>query len=73
LLVYFPVLVWLGAALIGWIVGETIATDPVIQGYLEPSLGAEGFHYLMLFLSLIGMVVVLVVGGLWRRRGKASA
>ena len=26
----FPILVWAGAALLGWIVGEVIATDPVI-------------------------------------------
>ncbi|HZA00846.1 MAG TPA: TerC family protein, partial [Hyphomicrobiaceae bacterium] len=37
----FPILVWAGAALLGWIVGEVIVTDPVIQGALEPKLGAE--------------------------------
>src|SRR6202022_246751 len=37
----FPLLVWAGAALLGWIVGEVIATDPVVQGYLEPKFGAE--------------------------------
>jgi len=63
----FPILVWAGAALLGWIVGETIATDPVIQGYLEPRLGAEGFHYIMLFAALIGAILVLAVGGMWRR------
>ena len=26
----FPILVWAGAALLGWIVGEVIATDPVV-------------------------------------------
>src|SRR5207247_10919176 len=50
----FPILVWAGAALLGWIVGEVIATDPVIQGYLEPRFGAEGFHYITLFAALIG-------------------
>src|SRR3984893_16051017 len=42
----FPILIWAGAALLGWIVGEVIATDPVIQGYLEPRFGAAGFHYI---------------------------
>jgi YjbE family integral membrane protein len=63
----FPILVWAGAALLGWIVGEVIATDPVIQGYLEPKFGADGFHYIMLFCALVGAVLVLVVGGMWRR------
>jgi YjbE family integral membrane protein len=63
----FPILVWAGAALLGWIVGEVIATDPVIQGYLEPKFGADGFHYIMLFCALVGAVLVLAVGGMWRR------
>jgi hypothetical protein len=53
-------------------VGETIATDPVIQGFLEPKLGAEGFHYIMLFAALLGAGLVLLVGGLWRRSKQAG-
>jgi YjbE family integral membrane protein len=67
LLERFPILVWAGAALLGWIVGETIATDPVIAGYLEPKLGADGFHYIIMFAALLGAILVLIVGGLWRR------
>ena len=63
----YPILVWAGAALLGWIVGEVIVTDPAIQGYIEPKLGAEGFHYLMLFAALAGAILVLAVGGMWRR------
>jgi YjbE family integral membrane protein len=63
----YPILVWAGAALLGWIVGEVIATDPVIQGYLEPKFGAEGFHYITLFAALTGAILVLAVGGMWRR------
>jgi predicted tellurium resistance membrane protein TerC len=68
----FPILVWAGAALLGWIVGEVIATDPVIQGYLEPRFGAEGFHYITLFAALVGAVLVLLVGGWWRRSKLAA-
>jgi YjbE family integral membrane protein len=67
LLERYPILVWAGAALLGWIVGEVIVTDPVIQGYLEPKFGAEGFHYITLFAALTGAILVLVVGGMWRR------
>src|SRR5258708_4471023 len=62
----YPIFVWAGAALLGWIVGEVIVTAPVVQGYLEPRFGAEGFHYITLFAALIGAVLVLLVGGLWR-------
>jgi YjbE family integral membrane protein len=72
LLERYPIFVWAGAALLGWIVGETIATDPVIQGYLEPRLGAEGFHYVMLFAALLGAILVLLVGGMWRRSKQSS-
>jgi YjbE family integral membrane protein len=30
LLNYFPIIAWAGAALLGWIAGEVIATDPVV-------------------------------------------
>ena len=53
----YPILVWAGAALLGWIVGEVIATDPVVQGYLEPRFGAEGFHYIALFCALVGAIL----------------
>jgi YjbE family integral membrane protein len=64
----WPILVWAGAALLGWIVGEVIATDPVIEGYLTAKLGADGFHYIEMFSALLGAILVLVVGGSWRRK-----
>jgi len=73
LLARFPILVWAGAALLGWIVGETIATDPVISGYLLPRLGPEGYRYVTLFAALAGAILVLLVGGLWRRSNQSAA
>jgi YjbE family integral membrane protein len=64
----FPILVWAGAALLGWIVGEVIATDPVIEGFLTSKLGAEGFHYVEMFCALAGAILVLLVGGYWRKK-----
>jgi YjbE family integral membrane protein len=72
LLERFPILVWAGAALLGWIVGEVIMTDPVIQGLLEPKLGEQGFQYIVLFAALLGAILVLLVGGFWRRSKQAS-
>lgn len=63
----FPILIWAGAALLGWIVGEVIATDPVIEVPLTNWIGAESAHYVALLSALVGAVLVLIVGGLWRR------
>jgi YjbE family integral membrane protein len=89
----FPILVWLGATLLGWIAGEVIATDPGIapklhtlfDGPLGASLvkmlgslqippqfahGGGGGEYLC---AALGVVVVLVVGSIWRRRRLSHA
>jgi YjbE family integral membrane protein len=63
----FPILVWAGAALLGWIVGEVIATDPAIAGPLQASLGVDGAHTVALAAAAVGAVLVVTVGGLWRR------
>ncbi|WP_027551418.1 TerC family protein [Bradyrhizobium sp. Cp5.3] len=93
LLAKLPVLVWAGAALLGWIAGEVIATDPGIEpnlhtlfdGPLGASLdsmlaalrippqfahGGGGGEYLC---AALGVVVVLVVGYIWRRRSMSAA
>src|SRR5437879_6420429 len=63
----FPILVWAGAGLLGWIVGEVIATDPVIAGYLTTRFGADVAHQVEIGSAVLGVVLVLLVGGLWRR------
>ena len=44
----FPILVWAGAALLGWIAGEVIATDPVVAGFLTAHYGAAFAHKVVL-------------------------
>jgi len=63
----FPILVWAGAALLGWIVGEVIATDPVSAGYLTNNYGAVVAHQVEIGAAITGAILVLIVGGLWRR------
>ena len=92
LLTRLPVLVWLGAALLGWVAGEVIATDPAIlpalHGLFAGSLGTslDGVmasigsgvrftgdgHGGEIVCGLLGILVVLAIGGLWRRRSMAA-
>lgn len=72
LLERFPILIWAGAALLGWIVGEVIATDPVILGYLVNNYGETAAHRVEIAAAVVGAILVLVVGGMWRR-SKLSA
>ena len=83
-----PALIWLGAALLGWIAGEVIASDPavvpllhsVLNGHIALDLDTTsmmfGFARHLKFdgeigeitLALLGVIVVLTVGTIWRRR-----
>jgi YjbE family integral membrane protein len=63
----YPILVWGGAALLGWIVGEVIATDPVVLGWLEPRFSSGTVHLVAYVAAFAGAVLVLIVGGMWRR------
>jgi len=64
----FPILVWGGAAILGWVAGDIFAGDPIIQnlfGSISPDaleLGAE----------VIGAAVVLTSGFAWRRMHPAA-
>jgi YjbE family integral membrane protein len=84
----FPILVWLGAILLGWIAGDVMETDPVVQPVLHRLLdGTIALHidaqseilgispHLVLegeldeyIASVLGAIVVLVAGSIWRRR-----
>jgi YjbE family integral membrane protein len=84
----FPILVWLGATLLGWIAGDVIETDPAVQPFLQRlldgqialnldatstifgvsqhfSIDADLVEYIC---SILGAIVVLAVGSIWRKR-----
>jgi predicted tellurium resistance membrane protein TerC len=63
----FPVIVILGAGLIGWVGGETIMNDKLLHGFVEAN---PALHYLA---AAAG--AALVVGlGLWlQKRNTAPA
>jgi predicted tellurium resistance membrane protein TerC len=63
LLSRFPILVWAGAALLGWIAGEIIIKDAFVSGYLGEAL-VERLH---LISAGVGAVLVVAVGWIIRR------
>ena len=69
LLERFPIIVWAGAALLGWIAGEIIAKDPLILGNLDAATG----HTVGLVGSTLGAILVLSVGLIRRRWQRRSA
>jgi YjbE family integral membrane protein len=62
-----PLLVWAGAALLGWVAGNVIATDPVSSGFLTAAYGESGAKWVAMTAGIAGAVLVVVAGGLWRR------
>jgi YjbE family integral membrane protein len=78
----FPILVWLGALLLGWIAGEVIESDLAVQPWLHRVLDGSIARYLDAALaaigvpsdeaigylaSILGAIIVLVAGSIWRR------
>lgn len=61
----FPILVWAGAALLGWIAGELTGADPTLESWFHPR-----FPHLAFLWPLAGMIIVLMIAGLvrWIRR-----
>jgi YjbE family integral membrane protein len=59
----FPVVVWAGAALLGWIAGEIIAKDPLFTANLDPAAA----HTVWMIGATLGALFV-VGAGLVRRR-----
>jgi YjbE family integral membrane protein len=83
----FPLLVWLGAMLLGWIAGDVIASDPAVEPFLKHLLDGRmalnidatsalfGASHFRLegdltgwIASVLGAIVVLVAGSIWRKR-----
>jgi len=63
LLERFPILIWGGAGILGWVAGEIFASDPVILGLFN----GLPVHRVELVAEIIGAIFVLAVGYAWRR------
>lgn len=58
LLERFPILVWAGAALLGWVAGEIIVKDAAVASYL----GAEFVEKIHLWSAAVGAAFVVALG-----------
>ena len=60
----FPVIITLGAALLGYLAGEMFATDPAVHDSLINALGPENAD---LPFQVLGILLVVVIG-LWLKK-----
>ena len=63
----FPIIVTLGAALIGWVGGETIVSDVALQSIVEAN------HWMHTAFPVLGAVIVLAIGKLSAGKKDAAA
>jgi YjbE family integral membrane protein len=61
----FPILVWAGAALLGWVAGDTIATDPVVIRFAA-AFGDDFPQRAELAAGAAATLLAIGIGGLWR-------
>lgn len=63
----FPMLVWAGAALLGWLAGDIMATDPAVWGSLTAELGENAAWWIEMAAAAAGTVLVIAIGAFLRR------
>jgi YjbE family integral membrane protein len=69
----FPIFVWAGAALLGWVAGDVMATDPAVSGYVSTALGQTFARQFDIAASGAAALLVIGIGGLWRQLSEAKA
>lgn len=67
LMARFPAIVTLGAALIGWVAGETLTSDHLLEGLIQLH---PWVHYAA---AAAGALLVVVVGKMWQARSAATS
>jgi predicted tellurium resistance membrane protein TerC len=63
----YPIIIYLGAAALGKVAAELILTDPVIEGIIRVS------HTTLYILEALGAILMLLIGRLYIRYGRAGA
>ena len=67
----FPILVWAGSALLGWVGGQTVLDDKDFETLV--SITGQDSSHAALIGGFAGAFLALVLGGLWRRWRLASS
>jgi predicted tellurium resistance membrane protein TerC len=68
----FPILVWAGAALLGWVAGDIMATDPAVWGSLTAELGENAAWWIETAAAGAGAVLVIAAGAFVRRENNSE-
>jgi YjbE family integral membrane protein len=74
LIARFPIFIWIGALLLGWISGELISHEKAIEPQVAALAAYLGLSINVLYYlaALLGALFVFVVGGFLRRRRHAA-
>lgn len=64
----FPIFIWIGAAILGWVAGNIIASDDAALAVIGVQHGSS-WHALA---GIAGVLFVLAAGYLWQRRDRRA-
>jgi len=62
----FPILIWAGTALLGWIAGDLMITDAELSRLLAARIGGTLVGQIDFAAPATGAVLAIAAGGLWR-------
>jgi YjbE family integral membrane protein len=68
----FPIFIWAGSALLGWVAGSVMATDPAVAKHLTAAFGATLAHDVELASASAAALLAVAAGGLWSRLHAAT-
>jgi YjbE family integral membrane protein len=66
LMTRFPVIITIGAALLGWVAGEMAVSDPAVEGWMS------AHHTVHMLAPAVGAVLVVAIGTWLMRRASAE-
>jgi YjbE family integral membrane protein len=68
----FPILVWAGAAMLGFIAGQMIGDEFIVAAPPLPNLAVAHWPYFAPVCGVAGAILVVLLALLWPRREKAA-